>query len=376
MRRQLIRLRRKNWNPGFFPIAYKLALVFTLLIAGGMVLLGILVTQNQTRLLQEQMGEFGATVTRQAAEAATEPLLAEDSLTLQVIASNLIDHETILGMAVYSEEGEPIVNAGAVPPVADVHFESDNLHPLDWADNTKGGKNHALASFIAPVTFQEVSAGYALVTFDRSVMEQAQWDTLQAVIITIALLVILGLIASVWLGKRLTRPIYQLMDASKAISEGNYDFRFAERRHDEIGALMMSMNTMTEGLLRKEQVEQTFSRYVSPNVAKEVLDHLEEVELGGRHIEASVLFADIVGFTSMSENMRPEEVSELLNEYFSYIAQAAHEYNGHVDKYIGDCAMLVFGVPTQDPDHQFNAAACGVLIQRLVSRLNSQRTER
>jgi adenylate cyclase len=378
IRQRLAGRRDTGRAPGFFPIAYKLALVFTLLISGGMVLLGVLVAQDQTRLLQKQMADFGLTVARQAAEAATEPLLAEDSLTLQVITSNLVDSETILGVAVYSEEGEPVVEAGAVPPPQRLRLNGNGaeIPSVNWTGTTRQGTRVSLSSFISPVTFREVTAGYALITFDRSVMEEAQQETLRAVSFSIALLVVLGLLASVWLGKRLTRPIYDLMDASRAISQGNYQFRFDERRNDEIGALMLSMNTMTEGLLRKEQVEQTFSRYVSPNVAREVLDHLERVELGGRHIEASVLFADIVGFTSMSENMQPDEVSDLLNEYFSYIAQAAHTYNGHVDKYIGDCAMLLFGVPTEDPDHQFNAAACAVLIQQLVAKLNAERTQR
>src|SRR5512142_121347 len=100
---------------------------------------------------------------------------------------------------------------------------------------------------------------------------------------------------------------------------------------------------------------------------------METVERGGRRVEATVLFADIAGFTSLSENMHPEEVSALLNEYFSCIAQAAHAFHGHVDKYIGDCAMLLFGVPAEDDDHVFHATACAVVIQRAIHTLNQRR---
>ena len=100
------------------------------------------------------------------------------------------------------------------------------------------------------------------------------------------------------------------------------------------------------------------------------LKDLDEVHLGGHHVEASVLFADIVGFTSMSEKMSPKEVNALLNEYFNYIALAANAYNGHIDKYIGDCAMLVFGVPEEDPEHSFHAVGCAILIQRIIESLN------
>jgi len=106
-----------------------------------------------------------------------------------------------------------------------------------------------------------------------------------------------------------------------------------------------------------------------------VLSNMNQVKLGGQHVEASVLFADIVGFTQLSETLHPEQVNALLNEYFSIIAQAAHCYGGHIDKYMGDCAMLVFGVPEHDAKHSFHAAACAITIQELIKIVNRQRAE-
>jgi adenylate cyclase len=133
---------------------------------------------------------------------------------------------------------------------------------------------------------------------------------------------------------------------------------------------------MGEGLLRKEQVEQVFGRYVSPQVANKAIQELDEVksvQLGGEHVSASVLFADIVSFTSMSEEMNPADVSQLLNEYFSNIALAVHFCNGHIDKYMGDCAMIVFGVPEERDDHAFLAVACSWMILELVKAMNNER---
>jgi adenylate cyclase len=90
-------------------------------------------------------------------------------------------------------------------------------------------------------------------------------------------------------------------------------------------------------------------------------------------VEASVLFADIVGFTSMSENMEPQKVSELLNLYFSNIAEAVRFCRGHIDKYMGDCAMIVFGVPEEYEEHPFNAVACSWMIMQMVDVMNRQR---
>ena len=63
----------------------------------------------------------------------------------------------------------------------------------------------------------------------------------------------------------------------------------------------------------------------------------------------------------------------ILNEYFTYISMASQLYRGTIDKYMGDCAMVVFGVPEEDPEHKFNALACAIMIQKLVARINAAR---
>ena len=130
---------------------------------------------------------------------------------------------------------------------------------------------------------------------------------------------------------------------------------------------------MASGLLEKNQVENAFSRFVSPKVAKQIMNNLDKVSLGGKRVEATALFADIVGFTSLSEKLPAEEIASLLNEYFGYISTASQLYHGTIDKYMGDCAMIVFGAPEEDEEHRFNAVSCGILIQRIIERLNVER---
>ncbi len=366
----------QDLTPNYFPIVYKLTLVITSLIVGGIILLGMLITNNQTRLLEKQMSAFGETVVTQLAESSKEPILAEDVLTLEFVLNNLISADNIHGAALYTEELKPIARAGTTPIdlMAIPLIKKDE--PLRWRRTDMDKPVITMLSFPNEIKFRDLTIGYALITFDNTVMESATQKAIRMIIGASLLLIMFGIAASIIIGNRLTRPIYQLIDASRSISEGNYNFRFSERRNDELGHLMDALNTMTEGLLRKEQVEETFSRYVSPNVAKQVLKDLDQVHLGGHHVEASVLFADIVGFTSMSEEMSPKDVNALLNEYFDYIAQAALAYNGHIDKYIGDCAMLVFGVPEKDPEHSFHAVGCAILIQRIMEALNIVRIKK
>lgn len=365
-------------QPSHFPIAYKLALTITLVISVGMSLLGMVVVDNQTRLLRQQMAQFGQALISQMAETVKEPLLAGDALTLRLAAGGMMRHDGVRGAVIYSDDLAPIASAGLTPPAAQLQqllqqsTDSAAIAAVEWQSQERGSTSGVIA-FFTPIVVRELITGYVLLTFDHSQLSQAQRDTLRAVTTATLLMVLLGAVAAILLGQRLSRPINDLMDASLQISRGDYSFRFAERRNDELGTLMQAFNTMSDGLLRKEQVEQVFSRYVSPKVAREVLSDLAQVQLGGQHVEASVLFADIAGFTALSERLTPQEISTLLNDYFGVIAEAAQAYQGHVDKYMGDCAMLVFGVPEPDAEHTLNAVCCAVLIQRLIGELNRQR---
>ena len=238
-----------------------------------------------------------------------------------------------------------------------------------------GDESHELVTFISPVHFNELLAGHALVTFSKSAMVKSLQESKQVIIITTVLMTLLAIFLAFVMSKHLSKPIYNLVDASKAIGDGDFHYRLSERRNDEIGELSLAFNQMADGLLKKSQVENIFSRYVSSSVAKKIMENLDEVELGGKYVNASVLFADIVGFTSMSENMPPQKVASLLNEYFSYISIISQHYNGHIDKFMGDCAMVVFGVPEHDSEHSFHAISCAIMIQKLVKKRNAIREQ-
>jgi adenylate cyclase len=378
------RIRLYDWwlrqLPDYIPIAIKLSLFFALLITLGMVGLGIVIGSKQSGQLSEQIDKFGATLVQRMAETAREPLLANDTLNMELIVNTLSDDANIDGAAIFSDEYRLVVQAGMIPtdnrlPAAG-SYSSGEPALIYWQYQEGMLGEPAYVSFITPIIFRDITVGYVLLSFDHSVMTKARRDIITSVIGVTLLMLLAAIIASFYLGRRLTRPIEQLLAASSAFSQGKFDYRIQEKRADELGVLMRSLNAMGEGLLRKEQVEQIFSRYVSPQVAHQAirdLDSVESLQLGGRHVEASVLFADIVDFTSMSEEMEPQEVNALLNLYFSHIAEAVRFCRGHIDKYMGDCAMIVFGVPEEYEEHPFKAIACGWMIMQLVEVINRQR---
>ena len=200
------------------------------------------------------------------------------------------------------------------------------------------------------------------------------YETRRFLVVSTLLLIFLGVILSSVLAHRLSRPIERLARAGEALGAGR-PRGLAERR-DEIGQVLETFQHLAAGVKRKNQVEAALSRYVSPQVAQQVLANDAGGALGGNCVTGSVLFCDIVGFTELSETREPGEVAELLNDYFGYFAMAAESCGGTVDKFIGDCIMIVFGVPDEDPHHALHAMTCGMLIQQLTRRINQLRQAR
>lgn len=370
-----------RWLPDHIPIAYKLAMAITILVVAGMSLLGLTIISNQTQLMRAQMNDFGQTVVNQLAESAIEPVLANDLLGLRVTTNNLAASDSILGAAVYSDSGEVLASSGVLPAGDSIQLYErsrpleGSTHTFDWRRSGVSGAQAELVSFVCPIQFQNLTAGHALVTFTRASMVESSQAATGAILWATVLMGVLTTITAFVMSRRLSRPIQDLMAARRAIDEGDFGYRFVEGRKDEIGYLMEGFNTMAEGLLEKSQVENVLSRFVDDSVATELLENLDKIRLGGKHVTASVLFADIVGFTSRSEKLAPEEIAELLNEYFYYISKSSRFFHGFINKFIGDCVMVVFGVPQKDLEHRFHAVACAFMIQRLVERLNVIRVD-
>lgn len=122
----------------------------------------------------------------------------------------------------------------------------------------------------------------------------------------------------------------------------------------------------------KHLLRDTISRYVSPEMCEEILKNPALLQLGGRRQEVTVLFADIKGFTAMSETMSPEEVVEVLNLFFTEMVDLVFKYQGTLDKYVGDALMAVFGVPVPLTDAATRAVQCARAMQRRLAKLQTQ----
>ena len=122
----------------------------------------------------------------------------------------------------------------------------------------------------------------------------------------------------------------------------------------------------------KEKIKQAMGKYLSQDIMKNVVQNIDDIKLGGKRANVTVLFADIRGFTSMSEKMTAEEVSKILNEYFTEIEPIITKHNGVINKFIGDAVMAIFGEPIQDINHPVNAVRCAYDMLKKVDELQDK----
>ncbi len=121
----------------------------------------------------------------------------------------------------------------------------------------------------------------------------------------------------------------------------------------------------------RRKTKQAFSRYLAPAVMEQVLDHPEEyLKLGGRRCEATVLFSDIRGFTTISEALSPEDLGHLLNKYMTPMTDLVFASGGTLDKYIGDAVMAFWGAPISQSDHAIRACQTALRMVAKVEELN------
>ncbi|MCB9449856.1 MAG: response regulator [Anaerolineaceae bacterium] len=125
--------------------------------------------------------------------------------------------------------------------------------------------------------------------------------------------------------------------------------------------------------MERVKIRSSFERLVPPSVVEQVLNNPENLQLGGVRQEISVLFADIRGYTSWSENMPPEHVVEMLNDHLSLTAEIILGWDGTLDKYFGDGLMAIFNAPTLQPDHVHRAADAALALLRAGEEKRAQR---
>ncbi|MDP1676532.1 MAG: adenylate/guanylate cyclase domain-containing protein [Bacteroidota bacterium] len=135
--------------------------------------------------------------------------------------------------------------------------------------------------------------------------------------------------------------------------------------------ISIGWNFATEGR-NKRQIQKIFGQFVNPYVVKQLSSDPEKVELAGEEVEASIMFSDIEGFTTISESKKPKELVEFLNNYFSTANDIFFKHDGTIDKFIGDAVMVQFGIPLKNPNHRLLATRAAYEFSKVVQAMTRE----
>ena len=188
-----------------------------------------------------------------------------------------------------------------------------------------------------------------------------------AVVIAGCLTLTLGLLNSIGFAySPFLQPIRDLTAGTKRVAAGEYNQRLPVVQDDDLGALAASFNRMQAGLAERQRLQAAFGTYVDPALATKLLEQGDDVFTGERR-EVTVMFVDIRDFTPFAEANPAEDVVARLNALFEIVVPAVVDAGGHVNKFLGDGALAVFGAPNDLADHADAALDAAVLIQHLVT---------
>lgn len=345
------------------PVRFKFSILIFLLI---LIITGVIFwfTLNRVRsaLVHEikLQGEILAHTIRLNAE---DPLITNDELYLARLVTDAVKNEGVRYAYIVDKEniirahnnidliGKPV--AAFIPP-SDLY---DVTLPIVLAGKKEIG---------------QVSVGLGT----ARIVATTQGMQIVLIFISIAGL-ILGIVGALLLSNILTNPIHDLVAGVRAIAQGRYDQRIACGPNDEIGDLTEAFNLMAKSLKEKEQIKEAFRRYVSHQVADEIFkDPSKYFEtLKGTRRKVTIFFADIRGFTPLTERLPAEEVVSLLNEVLTVMTNVIFKYEGTIDKFLGDGLMAIFGAPLAHDNDTDLAIHAAVDMQRSIKKMNDLRQQ-
>ncbi len=360
-------------------IKIKLAVILSGLLFLTAFLLGFIMIAHQKASLEAQMRSLAGTITDEFAGHSKIPLLQKDTLAMGLLVKNVLKYPGIRDAYILNDNFITEAQGGRQgnDPVVFIDKKTikdalDSQGPPPWLISE--GRDDL--SFVAPVIFQGTTVGYAAVSFSKEYIQNRVHIAIRSVAVLAALGILAVSIVSIPIASGLLRPVFRLFKGTQEITMGNLDYRIPEIRKDELGDLVKSFNRMASELKKKEILKGVFNRYVSPDVADEILKDPERIRLGGERRVITVFFADIRGFTAFSSSMSPEEIVELLNRYFTLITETIFRFEGTIDKFIGDAVMGVFGSPIQSDRHLEQGIKAAVAVKKATERVNASRAAR
>ncbi|MGD1698391.1 adenylate/guanylate cyclase domain-containing protein [Dapis sp. BLCC M229] len=314
----------------------------------------------------------------------TQTSMASDGI-FQMKVKTLTEDSVILGVTIYDSKGELIETIGEAPEINFSHLGDKNILRIRSQD----GKRYDVA-----LSADYLGINYTLIArHDASEIQRELYAYIgRIVVLVIVISVFVTLVTMEVLGFTLINPILKLRDdliaAGEALSKNGDRVKFysvSVRRQDELGEVMMAFNQMFERvsteidrrkqaeqilLVEQEKSEQLLLNVLPQTIAAKLKEGKKDI--ADSFAEVTILFADLVGFTELSEKINPPELVNLLNEIFSCFDELTDRYFLEKIKTIGDAYMVVGGLPEPRQDHTEAIAEMALDMQAAIAYFNQK----
>ncbi len=222
--------------------------------------------------------------------------------------------------------------------------------------------------FAKRIQYANTSVGNIAVRYSQSAWDALSQRILHQMLLAAIVVVLLSSFLIYWIAGQISQPMEALADAASRVAAGDYQVQLHVKGNDEVSDAMNQFNKMVMELAHKEKMRDTFGKYLNPKLVSEVFEHGSS-QMDNHRQMVTVIFADMVGFTSFSEDATPEYVVDVLNKHFEVFHRIIDYFDGHVDKYIGDAVMAVFNHPKENEHHVEYAVMAALAMAKACENL-------
>jgi len=350
------------------PIWFQLSITTIFVVSLTALVFNFVFLKRQKENLYQQIVKIGLVSLNYFDNNSKIPLIEDDVLQLNTLVKNASQVDGI--QYAFITDNQNKIKA---------HTDTQKIgRPMDAFQNIRKKSNQGNDHFFVhtlnngsqilnltrAIHFQDTPLGFVHVGVSIDFIEEMIQKEKTSIIFITLLIVLLGIIMSVIMGFRYSLPISKLMIATRETSNGNYRHKVILKRNDELGNLATAFNEMKEKKKKNSLMQESFGKYVGSEILEMIMANPQNTWLKGHRNEATILFADIRGFTSYSDSKEPEQVVAMLNKYFEIATNAILEYGGYVDKFVGDAVLGVFGVPVYRKNHVERAVKAAFRLQQ------------
>lgn len=199
----------------------------------------------------------------------------------------------------------------------------------------------------------------------------SKWDQItRGSLVALGIAIAIAAVLSILFSSIVTRPLSEITNMVQRIGSGHFGTRLSTDRHDEFGVVAGSINAMAESLQERDALKGALSRYVSRDAARRLIEEKMLPTLRGEKRDVTVLIADIANLNLVADRLPPEQLVELLNEYFEAMVEIIFHHSGTIDRLLGNRLIAVFGAPINDEHKERHSINAAIEMRQELARLN------